>query len=319
MPGRKTPLARARERGVPHFHHVQPAPFVVKSALLKTRFIINPRSGRVARVLAGVRAFAAEHGAGLTFTLHPRHATELAAQALADGCELIVAVGGDGTLNEVAAVLTGTSATLGLVPCGSGNGLGRLLGIHGPAGRSLATLRTGRSRLIDTGLADGHPFFTAAGLGFEAEVSAKFNLLQRRGFLRYLSTSAALLWRHRPLSCVIGHDGRQETASIFTLAVANSDQYGNNARIAPGASVEDGLLDLMAVPPLTPFNALPLLWRLFAGTLDHAPGVHHFRGSRFVIERPAPGLIHTDGETHAAGVRVEFIVRPRSLRVLAPA
>jgi diacylglycerol kinase family enzyme len=284
----------------------------------KTRFIVNPRSGRAARVLDRVKTCAAEMQAGVVLTTRPRHAAELTAAALADGCELIVAVGGDGTLNEIAAGLVGTPAVFGLVPCGSGNGLGRHLGIHGPVEHALRILRTGRPRLIDTGLAEGHPFFTVAGLGFEADVSDRFNRLARRGFLRYLTTSATTFLNHRSQRCGIEHGGLRTELRVFTLAVANCDQYGNNARIASGASVEDGRLDLVAVPPVTPWNALPLLARLFFGTLDRSRRVVRFRGTRFVVHRAAPGLIHTDGETHSAPARVEFTVRPQSLRVLVP-
>ena len=286
---------------------------------MKTRFIVNPHSGGAAGVLARVQAFAAAQGADVVLTTHPRHATKLAAGALAEGCELIVAVGGDGTLNEVAASLVGTAATFGLIPCGSGNGLGRHLGIHGRLPRALEILRTGRPRLIDTGLADGHPFFTAAGLGFEAEVSAQFNRIAGRGFVRYVTTAARLWRRHVPEECTIECDGRRTVARVFTLVVANSDQYGNHAVIAPGARVDDGLLDLTAVPPVSAWQALPLLARLFTEKLAGASGLVRERSARFVIERPAPGLIHTDGEIHSAGTRIEFTVRPRSLRVLAPA
>jgi YegS/Rv2252/BmrU family lipid kinase len=286
---------------------------------VRTRFIVNPHSGGAHRVLARVQACAATLGAEIATTTHRRHATALADRALADGCELIVAVGGDGTLNEVAARLVHTPATLGLIPCGSGNGLGRHLGIHGPVQHSLEILRTGRPQVIDTGLADGHPFFNVAGLGFEADVAAEFNGLTGRGFARYFTT-AVRLWRHGAApECWIEHAGQRTPVQAFTVAVANSDQYGNQAFIAPDARVDDGLLDLTVVPRVTVWKALPLLVRLFAGSIDRAPGVLRLQGPRFVIVRPAPGLIHTDGETHQAGVRVEFAIQPRSLRVLVPA
>jgi YegS/Rv2252/BmrU family lipid kinase len=286
---------------------------------MKTRFIVNPRSGAAQRALPHVERFAAAHGAEIVRTERPRHASELAQRALADGCELIVAVGGDGTMNEIAGVLVDTSATLGLVPCGSGDGLGRHLGIHGTFAHALEILRTGRPRLIDSGLADGHPFFTVAGLGFEAHVGEKFNLLQHRGFLRYLTTSARALREWRPMDCEIAHGAVREKVRAFTLAVANSDQYGNGARIAPHARVDDGVLDLCALPPIGPLNLLPLAIRLFAGTLARDRRVILRRGERFVVERPTPGPIHTDGEIHAAGKTIEFRIRPASLRIMAPA
>jgi len=285
---------------------------------LKTRFIVNPRSGGAGRVLARVHEFASQLQADVSLTTHRQHATELATHALLEGCRLIVAVGGDGTLNEVASSLVDTPATFGLIPCGSGNGLGRHLGIHGNLEHALETLRSGRNRLIDTGLADGHPFFTVAGLGFEAEASAQFNQLTDRGLLGYFGTGAKL-WRHHvPEDYWIECDDHRLRARGFTVAIANSDQYGNNARIAPGARIDDGLLDLTVVPPVTVWRALPLLAQLFTGAIGAAQGVVRLRSTHFVVERTAPGLIHADGETHAAGTRVEFTLRPRSLRVMAP-
>ena len=292
---------------------------IARFAALKTRFIVNPNSGRAAGALAAVRTFAVAHGAEFVLTGRTRHASELAAQAVRDACALVVAVGGDGTMNEVAGALAGTPAILGLVPCGSGNGLGRHLQIHGSISRALRVLEAGRPRLIDSGLADGHAFFNVAGLGFEAEIARRFNALPHRGFARYLTTGLAA-WRDcRPTDYVITHQGRTERVRAFTLAVANSDQYGNGARIAPSARVDDGLLDLCAIPPVSLWRALPLLFRLFRGTLAHAPGVTRLQAEHFVVEPAGPGLLHTDGELHAAGARIEFAVRPASLRVMGPA
>lgn len=285
---------------------------------MKPYFIVNPRSGRAARALDTVRAFAAQHSARVVLTDRPRHATELAQRALADGVELIVAVGGDGTLNEIASIVTSTPVTLGLIPCGSGDGLGRHLGIHGSISRALEIILTGQPRLIDTGLAAGHPFFTAAGLGFEADISGRFNRLRHRGFFRYLTTSARAFREYQAQPYSIHCAGARVPFPAFTLVVANSDQYGNNARIAPGARVDDGLLDLTAVPPITWRNALPLVAHLFAGSLARIPSVLRLQAARFVVERAAPGPIHTDGEVHQAPAQVEFVTLPASLRILAP-
>src|SRR4051812_15743261 len=145
-------------------------------------------------------------------------------------------------MNEIASTLVGRDTTLGLVPCGSGDGLGRHLRIHGSITHALEILLQGRPRLIDTGFADGHPFFTAAGIGFEAEIARRFNHLARRGFLRYVMTSAAAYYDWQPQDYTIAHDGRRDCLPAFTLAVTNSDQYGNNARITPDARIDDGLL-----------------------------------------------------------------------------
>lgn len=290
-----------------------------KVSPLKTRFIVNLRSGRAARCWSALKKFAAEQGADVAQTERPRHATDLAKRALDDGIELVVAVGGDGTMNEVASALVGTGAILGLVPCGSGDGLGRHLGLHGPASRALEILRHGRPRLIDSALADGHPFFTAAGLGFEAEIAQRFNQLTQRGFLRYLSTSATAFREWLPEHYTIIHGDQREKVHAFTLVVANSDQYGNNAFIAPGARIDDGRLNLCAIPPITWLNAVPLITRLFAGSIAKGGNVTSRTSDRFVVERNGSGLLHTDGEQHEAGPQIEFVVRPASLRVMCPA
>ena len=290
----------------------------LKTPSVKIRLIANSRSGAAARVLPRVRAFAHARDASLVLTERPGHAAELARRALDEGCGLVVAVGGDGTMNEVASVLTGTSALLGLVPCGSGNGLARTLGLHGSLTAAFHALDRGRPRSIDTGLAAGRPFFVAAGFGFEAEICARFNRGGRRGLAGYLAQSAGLWHRHRPEKYHVGHDGVREARRAFTLTVANCDQFGNGARIAPGALPDDGLLDLTAIPPVTAFNSAPLLARLFLGSLGHRHDVLRLRGTRFTIGRAAPGLLHVDGEAFAGPAEVEFEIRPRSLRVLVP-
>lgn len=294
----------------------RPPSVPLPSLPLKTRFIVNLRSGGAARLVGPVREFAQQRGADVVLTEHVRHASALAAEAIAEGFELVVAVGGDGTMNEVATALVGTQATLGLIPAGSGDGFGRHLGLHGPVQHALRILDHGRIQTIDTGVADGHAFFCAAGIGFEAEIAHRFNQSHRRGFFRYLLTSARAFRTWQPQEYTLAHGVRRETLRAFTLVVANASQYGNNARIAPRARMDDGKLDLCVVPPLTLWNIPPLAARLFAGNIDSAPSVVSQQRERFVIERAAPGFLHTDGELHEAGTRLEFTVRPASLRVM---
>jgi diacylglycerol kinase (ATP) len=294
---------------------------------MKTRFIFNACSGRnrrSPRLASDLQAFVAAHhlDAVIVLTKSPGHATQLAREALAAGCERIVAVGGDGTMNEVAQALIGSSAALALVPCGSGNGLALHLGLPTRTDRALALLADPGARVvaIDTGSANGHPFFNVMGLGFDAEISLRFNRLKRRGLAAYARTGLAAFLRHRPERVIISDGcGARETLEAFIVAVANSAQYGNNARVAPGARVDDGLLDLVAVRPPGFFGAIPLVARLFLGNLHKSPRVWRLRSWRFVIERPAPGLIHTDGETHMTSATVNVAVLPTSLRILVPA
>lgn len=290
----------------------------------RVRFIFNPRSGHNARnpwLLERTRAFIAEHRLDATVvpTERPRHATELALRALEDRCGLVVAIGGDGTMNEVACALVGTDTALGLVPCGSGNGLGRHLGIPGPGRGAFRALLEGHTRLIDTGVAAGHPFFNAMGLGFDAEISARFNNLSSRGLPAYARTALRTLLGYRPAEYTIHAVGAPELkARAFLVAVANSDQYGNDCYIAPHARVDDGRLDLTLLRKLTVFNALPLTERLFTKRIDGSPSIVRLRSTRFLIERDAPGLLHTDGEVFSCDRQVEVAVRPASLKIVVP-
>ncbi len=293
---------------------------------MKTCFIFNPHSGRNRRrpwLAAAIRDFIAARSldATLATTDGPGHATALAREAVQRGSEIVVAVGGDGTMNEVAQGLVHTPAALALVPCGSGNGLALHLGLpRAPlAALRLATGAGSRIAAVDTGTANGFPFFNAMGLGFDADVSRRFNGLTRRGLPAYVRVGVTALRELRPEHCRITGGGRVQAHDILLIAVANSDQYGNHARIAPGARVDDGRLDLVAIKAVGLWRAATLVPRLFLGTIDQSPHVVRLSGPQFLIERAAPGLIHTDGETHATGAAIEVVVRPRSLRMVIPA
>jgi diacylglycerol kinase (ATP) len=292
---------------------------------MKTRFIVNPTSGRNRhrpRLSATLRDFIASHSldADVATTDGPGHATVLAREAALAGCTRVVAVGGDGTMNEVAQALLHTPAALALVPCGSGNGLALHLGLPTSLRGALDLIAGDGARVaaLDTGSANGRPFFNAMGLGLDADVSRRFNTLTRRGLPAYVRTVLATLRELRAERVTLSVPGHRETLDVLLVAVANSDQYGNHARIAPGARVDDGSLDLIAVQPVGAFACVGLAARLFLGRFDASPSVRRLRGPRFVIERSAPGIIHTDGETHATSERIEVLVHPRSLRLLVP-
>jgi len=293
---------------------------------MKTCFIFNPNSGRNRqrpRLAGAIREFIAARSldAHLATTEGPGHATELARAAVRSGHDLVVAVGGDGTMNEVAQGLIHTPVALALVPCGSGNGLALHLGLpRSPLGAlQLATGTERRIVALDTGTANGLPFVNAMGLGFDADVSQRFNGLTRRGLPAYIRVACAALRNLRSEHCIVTAGAHRETLDVLLIAVANSDQYGNHARIAPGARVDDGRLDLVAVHSVGLWRAATLVPRLFLGTIDRSPHVTRLTGPRFVIDRVAPGLIHTDGETHRTGARIEVNVQPGSLNVLVPA
>lgn len=291
---------------------------------LKLRFIFNPHSGHNLRnpsLLNRAHAFIQERqlDASLVPTQRPRHATELARQAIAEGCDTVVAIGGDGTINEVASGLLGSKTTLGLIPCGSGNGLGRHLGIPKPNQLAFDTLLHGRTRLIDSGEINGRPFFNVMGLGFDAEIAHRFVKLTKRGFLAYVRTTLSAWSSYQPENVIVGNGDQTLESPALILSVANSDQFGNNCYIAPGAEVDDGFIDLTILKPIGFFRAIPLAIRLFSGRLDGSPHAVRMRGTKFVIQRPSDGLVHADGEPFHTSAEVVVAVRPQSLRVLVPA
>ena len=291
---------------------------------MKLRFIFNPHSGHNLRnpyLLDRARDFIQERqlNASIVATQRPLHATELARQAIAEGCDTVVAIGGDGTMNEVAMSLIGTKTTLGLIPCGSGNGLGRHLGIPKPNQLAFDTLLNGRTRLIDSGEANGRPFFNVMGLGFDAEIADRFAKLTRRGLNAYVRTTLSAWGTYQPQNVSVSNGEQTIESPALILSVANSDQFGNNCYIAPGAQVDDGIIDLTILQPVGFFKAIPLAMRLFRGNLDGSPHVVRMRGTKFVIQRPLAGLIHTDGEPFNTSAEVTVTVRPQGLRVLVPA
>jgi len=291
----------------------------------KMRLIFNARSGRLrrnAQLLPLLRNFIAARAldAELFLTEGPCHATFLAREAVLDGCARVIAVGGDGTVNEVAQAVRHTPAVLGIVPTGSGNGLARHLHLPNSAAAALELAAAASPRIadLDTGTVNGRPFFNAMGLGLDAEISRRFNRLTRRGLPAYVRTALGAFLTCRTEPCVIAAEERSDAMDIMLIAIANSDQYGNGARIAPGARADDGLLDLVAVGRVGPIGAVILGARLFLGSFDRGSSVRRLRGPRFRIERTAPGIIHTDGEVHPADAHLEVVVHPRSLRVIIP-
>jgi diacylglycerol kinase (ATP) len=291
---------------------------------LKVRFIFNPHSGsnrRNPHLLGRAVEFIARHrlDGSVVSTQRPRHATELAAQAVAEGCSLVVAIGGDGTMNEVATALVGTPAVFGLIPCGSGNGLGRHLGIHQAGHGAFRTLLEGRPMPIDTGLVNGFAFFNVMGLGFEADIAVRFSRLTNRGLAGYFRVGVPAFFAHQPETVTVRHPGGTVQLQAFTLAILNSDQYGNDARVAPGAQMDDGRFDLVSLPRVGLLGACGMLYRLGTDTFDQVKAATRLRGAEFVIERAKPGWIHTDGEPRATTARLEISLKPHSLRIMVPA
>jgi diacylglycerol kinase family enzyme len=284
--------------------------------------IINPVSGGATPAQAQLRARQAAsilHASGDTgdvvLTERRGHGRALADAAVRRGDRLVVAWGGDGTVNEIASALVGTRTVLGIVPAGSGNGLARELHVPRRPEAALRFALTRAARLVDAGELGGRWFFSVAGIGFDAHVAAAFDSDQgRRGLPAYARLTARALWRYR---CADYRVNSREATGALLVTFANSAQFGNGARIAPSARVDDGLLDLVVFEERSRWATLLALPRLFTGGVAGVRGVSIRQLSAGVVECAQPMVFHVDGEPVQGGTILEARVHPRALRVAA--
>ena len=286
--------------------------------------IINPISGGARRdaararseLAAGVLSSIAEEGEVLV-TARKGHARELALGAIARGCRLIVAWGGDGTVNEVGSALIGSPVPLAIVPSGSGNGLARDLGIARQPARALTRALRAAPRAIDAGELGGRLFFNLAGVGFDARVGSSFDrdLAGGRGVAGYFRIAARELLRYRPERYRIGGGAAARAPTALLITVANGSQFGNGMTIAPGARLDDGRLDLVVFEETSRLRTIGALPRLFAGRAAGARGWSIERIEQATIECDRPMLFHVDGEPVEGGTRLDARVLPAALRV----
>lgn len=283
-------------------------------------FIVNPISGGKKKTGFEKRALAeldaAVYDARFAITDYPGHAQELARQAISEGVDIVVAVGGDGTINEVASALNGTAIPLGIIPEGSGNGLALYLGV--PLNERAALRRLSREdfMVIDSGTINGLPFFNMAGIGFDASVSDRFANANLRGPIGYLKAIVTELSTYKPSRYSLVIDGRSYDREAFMISVANSPQYGNNAYVAPQASVTDGILDVCIIHRFPLYTFPMMLFHLFNKTADQSEYVEIIPGKRIRITRETADAVHVDGEPKEMGTVLDIAVNPASLRII---
>jgi len=266
--------------------------------------------------LARATAAAAHVDSSVQVTEGVGHGRELAAAAASAGARLVIAWGGDGTISEVASALIGSNAALGIVPAGSGNGLARELGIARRPAAAIADAVRATPSPIDVGDVDGRYFVNTAGIGFDAHVASRFARARRRGFLGYMNLTARALASYVPLEYRISVDGGPiQTVRAVLVTIANSAQFGNGARIAPSARVDDGELDLVTFEERSRFRTVCALPRLFNGTVNQIAGCTIARLRELTISADAPLTFHVDGEPVAGGTTLRARVHPAALRV----
>ncbi len=283
--------------------------------------IINPLSGTTTAAQKSHlrdfflrRANTLGYAADAVLTTHPGHATELATAALAQGMGRVLAIGGDGTINETARALRRSATALGIVPIGSGNGLARHLGIPLNPQKAVEQALSGRPVVIDSAEINEHPFFCTAGLGFEACVAHAFAQQPVRGLPTYLRTTFQAFQTYQPEQFLINGAAAKE---LFSLTFANAGQFGNNAWMAPTANIADGRLEQCEMRPFPVRVAGMLAWRLFNKSIDQSAYWQGRSITRATVQASGPLLIHADGEplTLPSG-RAEVRVLPGSLLVL---
>ncbi len=236
------------------------------------------------------------------------------AAAIGDRFDLIYAVGGDGTVHEIARRLIGRPAALGIIPVGSGNGFARHIGLPIAVEHSLRACGQGRIATIDTATVNGIPFIGTMGIGFDAWIAAEFASRGVRGLRTYLRVGLSGFFSYQPETYDLDIDGQRLQRRALLIAIANASQYGNNARIAPRASLQDGQLDMVIIERRSIGAAI----RLFTGSVDRTAGVTMQRGRHIEIRRSAAGPAHLDGEPMILPELLVIDVVPRSLRILLP-
>ena len=270
----------------------------------KIIFVVNPISGTQSKELIlsllNEKIDKARYSWEVVYTERAGHAVEIAAKAAEEKADIVVAIGGDGTINEIARSLVHTDTALGIIPCGSGNGLARHLHIPMEPKKALEVLNEGCMDVIDYGKINGTDFFCTCGVGFDAFVSLKFAHAGKRGLLTYLEKTLQESLKYQP-----------ETYELKT-------QYGNNAYIAPQATLTDGLLDVTILEPFTVLDVPSLAFQLFNKTIDQNSRIKTFRCRRLCIRRTAPGVVHFDGDPMETDADVNIELIQRGLRVVVP-
>lgn len=283
-------------------------------------FIVNPISGTHSKdeipALIKEQMDAALFDIEVRTTEYAGHAAEIARLCATNGTDIVVAVGGDGTVNEVARSLVHTKTALGIVPCGSGNGLARHLCIPLDARKALSIVNQAVIDSFDYGVINDLPFFCTCGMGFDAFISLKFAEAGKRGPITYVENVLREGLKYRPETYEIIDDSGSMHHKAFLIACANASQYGNNAYIAPGATMKDGLMDVIIMEPFDAIEAPQIAADLFMKTLGNNSKIKTFRTRSIHIRRSEPGAIHYDGDPIMTGTDISVSIEHLGIRII---
>lgn len=288
----------------------------------KVIFIINPISGTQNKesVIHQIEEIIDKSRISweIKYTENAGHAIEIAAQAAKDEIDIVVAVGGDGTMNEVGRSLIDTKTAMGILPFGSGNGLARHLQIPMETRKALEVINEGLVEQVDYGKINGTPFFCTCGVGFDAFVSLKFAEAGKRGMLTYLEKTLQESLNYQPETYELETEDGKVKHKAFLIACGNASQYGNNAYIAPHATITDGLLDVTILEPFTVLDVPSLAFQLFNKTIDQNSRIKTFKCSDLHIHRANSGVAHFDGDPMITGADIHIEIINKGLHVIVP-
>jgi len=258
-------------------------------------FIVNPNAGskNKTKYTKLIQLIKSNDAHSIWETTEPLEAVDFAQKALDEGATRIIAVGGDGTINEVASVLVGKSIPLGIIPVGSGNGLARHLNIPLNYKKAFQKALVGATIKIDVGHINDKPFFCTAGVGFDAAVAHQFANSKGRGLLNYIKATIITLFKYKPIQVSINN---APVEKIFSLSIANANQFGNNAYISPFSNIQDGQLELVKISILNKIQAGIIAVRLFKKNIHHSNNVTLQSCKQASIHYLNNAPIHIDGE-----------------------
>lgn len=285
-------------------------------------FIINPKAGvqREKEIRSAIKAQLNEllYTYDIQYTQYAKHGTELAKAAAASGAWAVVAVGGDGSVNDIVTGLSGTDSALAIIPKGSGNGMARTMKIPLDTFAAMKVINNGKTTAIDIGYANDRMFVSNAGVAFDALISKKFAKSEKRGFGVYSWLVTKHLWLYKPWMFDITADGQTFKEKAFMIAVANGQQFGYNFRIAPMASYTDGMLDLVIVRSFPKILGGLIALRAMRGNITDSPYVKHLRAKEITIDHPELKLMQTDGDAHACEHTIKFKIKKGAQKVIVP-
>ncbi len=252
----------------------------------------------------------------IRLTEYAGHAAEIARECVAENIDVVVAVGGDGTVNEVARSLAHSDTALGIIPCGSGNGLARHLCIPMDIRKAIGIINRCKIEPLDYGIINDMPFFCTCGMGFDAFISLKFAEAGKRGPITYVENVLKEGLKYKPETYEVEDETGAKKYKAFLIACANASQYGNNAYIAPKATMTDGLMDVIIMEPFDVFDAPQISLYLLNKTLNKNSKINTFRAKRIHIHRSKPGAIHYDGDPIMTGSDIDVHIEEKGIKIV---